>query len=63
MTSIGARQGSGGLKCSRTFLSPMKGARRTEVDCGVSTVFAEGPEPGHSSFWADSWWLVLPPAA
>lgn len=42
------------FKCSRTFLIPTQAGRGTEVNflplllyfCGVSTVFAEVPDPG-----------------
>lgn len=57
MTSIGARQGSGGLTCSRTFLSPMKRSRRTEVDFWPLPVFLWCQ---HCVCWgARAWTLII----
>lgn len=54
---IGARQGSGGLKCSRTFLSPMKGSWRTEVDFWPLPLFLWSQ---HWVYWgARAWTLIL----
>lgn len=72
MTNTRIKQGScGHVKCSRIFLITTQAGRGTEVNFlplllyfyGVSTVFADVPDPGHSSLWMDSWWPILSSSA